>query len=127
MKYLLQFGIIASATFLGELLSHIIPLSVPAGVYGLILLFIGLCTKLIPLHAVKETSAFLLDLMPILFVPAGVGLLEKWGILQPVLIPVTVTVLVSTVLVMVVSGTATQAVIRLGKRKEEPKDAGISL
>ena len=127
MKYLLQFGIIASATFIGELLTYLIPLSIPAGVYGLVLLFIGLCTKLIPLHAVKETSAFLLDLMPILFVPAGVGLLEKWGILQPVLIPVAITVLASTVVVMVVSGTVTQTAIKLKKRKEAPKDAGISL
>ncbi len=127
MKYIKQFGIILSVTLLGELLNAVIPLPVPASIYGLVLMLTGLVTKLIPLHAVKETGKFLLDIMPLLFVPAAVGLIDTWGVLKPVIIPVTVTVLVSTVAVMVVSGHATQAVIRISKRKEEAKNEGIVL
>ena len=125
MKYIKQFGIILSVTLLGELLNAVIPLPVPASIYGLVLMLPGLMTKLIPLHAVKETGKFLLDIMPLLFVPAAVGLIDTWGVLRPVIVPVTVTVLVSTVAVMAASGRATQAVIRFSKQKEETKNEGI--
>ena len=125
MKYIKQFGIILSVTLLGELLNAVIPLPVPASIYGLVLMLTGLMTKLIPLHAVKETGKFLLDIMPLLFVPAAVGLIDTWGVLRPVIVPVTVTVLVSTVAVMAASGRATQAVIRFSKQKEETKNEGI--
>ncbi|HBL81834.1 MAG TPA: murein hydrolase regulator LrgA [Clostridiales bacterium] len=125
MKYIKQFGIILSVTLLGELLNAVIPLPVPASIYGLVLMLTGLMTKLIPLHAVKETGKFLLDIMPLLFVPAAVGLIDTWGVLRPVIVPVTVTVLVSTVAVMAASGRATQAVIRFSKQKEESKNEGI--
>lgn len=125
MKYIKQFGIILSVTLLGELLNAAIPLPVPASIYGLVLMLTGLMTKLIPLHEVKETGKFLLDIMPLLFVPAAVGLIDTWGVLRPVIVPVTVTVLVSTVAVMAASGRATQAVIRFSKQKEESKNEGI--
>lgn len=125
MKYIKQFGIILSVTLLGELLNAVIPLPVPASIYGLVLMLTGLMTKLIPLHAVKETGKFLLDIMPLLFVPAAVGLIDTWGVLRPVIVPVTITVLVSTVAVMAASGRATQAVIRFSKQKEESKNEGI--
>ena len=125
MKYIKQFGIILSVTLLGELLNAVIPLPVPASIYGLVLMLTGLMTKLIPLHAVKEKGKFLLDIMPLLFVPAAVGLIDTWGVLRPVIVPVTVTVLVSTVAVMAASGRATQAVIRFSKQKEETKNEGI--
>ena len=125
MKYIKQFGIILSVTLLGELLNAVIPLPVPASIYGLVLMLTGLMTKLIPLHAVKETGKFLLDITPLLFVPAAVGLIDTWGVLRPVIVPVTVTVLVSTVAVMAASGRATQAVIRFSKQKEESKNEGI--
>ena len=125
MKYIKQFGIILSVTLLGELLNAVIPLPVPASIYGLVLMLTGLMTKLIPLHALKETGKFLLDIMPLLFVPAAVGLIDTWGVLRPVIVPVTVTVLVSTVAVMAASGLATQAFIRFSKQKEESKNEGI--
>ena len=127
MKYFMQFGIILAVTFLGEVMAHFIPLPVPTGVYGLILMLIGLITKIIPLRAVKETATFLLEIMPVMFIPAAVGISEKWDILAPVLLPVTVTMLVSTIVVMVASGHVTQTVIRAKSRKEAKKDESISL
>ena len=127
MKYIMQFGIILTVTLLGEVMAYLIPLPVPASIYGLVLMFVGLLTGVIPLRAVKDTGKILLDVMPLLFVPPAVGLVNKWGILQPILIPVTVTTLITTVVVMLASGYATQTVIRLEKRKEAKKDEGIAL
>lgn len=119
MKYLRQFAIILAISLLGEIIHALIPLPIPASIYGIILLFLALECKILPLHAIRETSAFLVDIMPLLFIPAGVGLLDKWSILQEVLLPFAVIVVVSTFVVMAVSGRVTQAVIRRGQKKEE--------
>ena len=116
MKYLRQFMIILLVSFVGELLKYVIPLPVPASIYGLVILFILLETGILKLDAVKETSVFLIEIMPLMFIPAGVGLMESWGELKAVLVPVLVITLVSTIVVMVVSGRVTQAVIRLEKK-----------
>ena len=103
MKYIKQFLIILGICLLGELLKYCIPLPVTASIYGLVLLFVGLMTGVIRLDMVKETAKFFIDIMPIMFVPAGVGLLESWGILQNMMIPAIVITVVSTVVVMIVS------------------------
>ena len=56
MKYVRQFLIILFISFLGELLKHIIPLSVPASIYGMLLLFLALEFKILKVSDIKETS-----------------------------------------------------------------------
>ena len=123
MKYLRQFMIILLVSFLGELLKYVIPLPVPASIYGLVILFILLETGILKLNAVKETSVFLIEIMPLMFIPAGVGLMESWGDLNSMLLEVVVINLVSTVLVMGVSGKVTELVLkRSANKKGETKD-----
>lgn len=59
--------------------------------------------------------------MPLMFVPAGVGLLSSWGVLKPVCVPIMVIVLISTIIVMAVSGKVTQGVIRMEKNIRKRK------
>ena len=118
MKYTRQFAIILAVTFLGELLKYLIPLQIPASIYGLVLMLIALKTKIIPLSAVQDVGKFLIEIMPMMFIPAAVGLLDAWDILQGILLPVSIIVVISTILVMVVSGRVTQKVIRLEKGKK---------
>ena len=54
MKFIRQFLIIILISFAGELLHAILPLPVPASIYGLLILLAGLQTKVIPLKAVDE-------------------------------------------------------------------------
>lgn len=118
MKYIKQFLIILLLSFLGELLKYILPLPIPASIYGLILLFFALQFKMIQLSDIKETADFLLEIMPLMFIPAGVGILESWGVLKPVLVPVIVVTVVSTVVVMAAAGKVTQWVIKVQKKKK---------
>jgi holin-like protein len=117
MKYIKQFTLILFISFLGELLKYLLPFSVPASIYGLVLLFLGLEIGWIRLSAIEDTANFLIDVMPLTFVPAGVGLMESWGVLQPVLLKIALITVVSTVAVMAVSGRVTQGVIRHQKKK----------
>lgn len=115
MKYLRQLLIILIFSFAGEALHYLVPIQMPASIYGLVLLFIGLMTGLIQLSQVQETAKFLIEIMPMMFIPAGVGLLESWGVLKPILVPVIVILVVSTVLVMGVSGLVTQGIMHIGR------------
>ena len=119
MKYVRQLLIILFISFLGELLKYIIPLSIPASIYGMVLLFLALELKILKVSDIKETSNFLIEIMPLMFIPAGVGLIDSWGELRPILLPVIVLLLVSTVLVMGVSGQVTQQMMHHGKKEDK--------
>ena len=117
MKYVRQFVIIMLFTFLGEVLKALLTFPVPASIYGLLALLIALETKLLPLASVRDVGEFFVEIMPLTFIPAGVGLLESWGVMKPMLGSLVLTVVVSTILVMAVSGLVTQGVIALRKRR----------
>lgn len=121
MKYIKQFGIILLITFIGEILHWLLPVPVPAGIYGIVLLFTGLKTGIVPLSEVKEASGFLIQIMPLMFIPAAVGLMDTWEVISPSWLQFVLMTVISTVVVMAVSGLTTQAVIRLRKRKEAGK------
>lgn len=119
MKYLRQFCIILLLSFLGEGLHIILPLPVPASVYGLVLMLAALQTGILKTHQVRETAGFLIEIMPVMFIPAAAGLLNAWGVLEPVFVPVAVITAVTTVFVMAVTGLVTQGIIRKGRKKNE--------
>lgn len=112
MKYVRQFWIILLLSAMGEGLHILIPLPIPASVYGLVLMLAALMTKIIKVERVKEAADFLIEIMPVMFIPAGVGLLTSWGALKPIWLPITVITVLTTVIVMVATGRITQAVIR---------------
>lgn len=116
MKYLKQFLIIMSVSCVGEVLNHLIPLPIPASIYGLVIMLGLLISKKLGLNAVKETADFLISIMPVMFIPVSVGLIAAWEELQPFLIPVIVISVVSTVLVMAATGKTTDVIL---KTKEE--------
>lgn len=118
MKYLKQFGIIMCISFIGELLNEVISLPIPASIYGIVILFVCLELKIIKPESVKETSKFLVDIMPIMFVPAAVGLLETWGLLKSSLVPYVVITFMGTFVVMIISGWVTQIFIHLQKKEK---------
>ena len=122
MKYLKQFLIILVISFAGELLKYVLPLPIPASIYGMVILLVGLLTGLIALDAVKDVGKFLIEIMPVMFIPAGVGLMSSWGILKPLLLPVSIITVVTIVTVMAATGKVSQWVIRKGKSDKEENE-----
>ncbi len=122
MRFIKQLLIILGVTFAGEALHFLLPLPVPASIYGLVLMLLCLCFKVFPLRAVEETGDFLIDLMPALFIPATVGVMAAWDVLQPVLLQVALITFLSLIVVMAVSGRVTQwALRREAKHHQEEK------
>ena len=76
MKYVRQFWIILLISAMGEALHVLIPLPVPASVYGLVLMLLCLVTGILKTSQVKEAAFFLIEIMPVMFIPAAAGF---WG------------------------------------------------
>lgn len=113
MKFVKQFLIIVTVSLLGELLAWLIPLPIPGGIYGLILMFCALKFKIFPLSKVKETSKFFIDIMPIFFVPPGVAILDSLDILKAHWWQIALTAILSTFVVMIISGKITTLILTL--------------
>ena len=119
MKSLFRITIILGVAMLGEILSGLLPLPVPGSVYGLVLMLLALCTGIIPLEKVQTEGKLFLDIMPVMFIPAAVGLIDSWSQLKGMLLPVGTIMVVSTFVVMAAAGLVTQAVIRRSAARKE--------
>ena len=114
MKYIHQFLIIMAISFIGELLS-LLPLPVPASVYGLFILLICLFTGIIKLKDIEDVADWLILIMPVLFVPSAVSLMNVGDELLGDIVVIGVVLVVSTIVVMVTTGKVAQLII---ERKE---------
>lgn len=112
MKYIKQFVVILLISFMGEILNRLIPLPIPASIYGIVIMFLCLQFGIIKISDVKETGAFLVEIMPVMFIPAAVGLITYWEQLQPIILPIIVITIVSTVLVILATGKTTDLLLK---------------
>ena len=114
MKYLKQVLIILAFTGLGEALAYLIPLPIPAAIYGLILLLAALLTGVLKSEQVRDSANFLISIMPVLYVPICVKILEYWGVISQNAAAIISLTVLSTFLVFAVAGLVTQALLKKG-------------
>ena len=125
MKYLKQFTLILAYALMGEILHTVLPFPIPASIYGIALLFLSLEFHIIKLDKVKDAGKFLIEIMPIMFIPSSVGLMDSWGLIKTSVLPYITIPIVSTILVMGVSAWITQLMIRLDKKKQKSESHKI--
>lgn len=116
MKHLFRLSVILLISLIGEILHAVIPLPVPAGIYGMALMFLALWLGIYKPETVRVVGAFLTEILPVMFIPGAVGLLESWDAMQSMLLPCCIALVPVTLIVMAVSGHATQLVMKIGKR-----------
>lgn len=121
VKYIFQFARITAFCLAGEVLAAVLPLPIPASVYGLLLLAAALKFGVLKLDQVRETGLFLTGIFPLLFVPAAAGVMELWAEMGNMLLPILIAIIPVTVLVMVSAGRTTQAMT--GRKKKEADHA----
>jgi len=124
MKILKELAIIIGITLVGELLNKCLPLPVPAGVYGMFLLLLLLCIGVVKVEHVETTVGFVLEIMPILFIPATVGLMDSYAEAKEILVPMVVISVVSTVVVLVTTGKVAEGILSMGKKQGKAGAAG---
>lgn len=118
MKILKQVMIIGTITFVGELCNLLVPLPVPASIYGMVLLFVCLQTGVIKLSQIEETADFLITVMPVMFVAPCVSLMDAIGGVKDSVLAIVLICLFTTVTTMSVTGVTAQTIIRIRKRRE---------
>lgn len=119
MKFMHQILLIFLFSFLGELLHSLIPIPIPASIYGMVLIFTALSLKIIKPTDVRAAGSFLISILPVLFVAPIVSLMDCWEMIRPQLIPIVAILLVSTVVCFAVCGWTAQFFIR--KKQEDHK------
>ena len=98
MKLYVQLMIIFMISLVGEGISSVFHLSVPGSIIGLVLLFLALQFKLLRLRHISMVGNFLLANMTILFLPPAVGIMDKFQVIAPYLLPIILIVLGAIVL-----------------------------
>ena len=119
MGALMEFAIILGVTLAAEMLHAFLPLPVPASIYGMILMLVLLMSGIVKLDKVKRAGSFLLEIMPVMFIPAAVGLLEIITEMKGALLPIAGVIVLTTIIVMAATGRTAQWIIEreAGKKK----------
>ena len=102
MKYYVQFMLICLFAVIGEALSTFFKLPIPGSIIGLIILFLALQFKWLRVRHVNMVGNFLLANMTILFLPAGVGIMERWNAISANIVPIILIIMGALVLNIVV-------------------------
>lgn len=120
IRICLQIGILFIFSYIGTFIQNLFHLIIPGSIIGLILLFICLTLKLIPVELIEDGAGFLLGILTLLFVPMTVGIMNYPSLLSWQGLLLFGIVVVSTAITIVISGVFSQ---HLEKRTEKKKEA----
>ncbi|WP_406657629.1 CidA/LrgA family protein [Methanolobus sp. ZRKC2] len=112
MKYLIQFGIILTICFMGEFLHNIFNLPIPGNVLGMVLLLLFLLTGIVKLSMIEDVSNFMLKHLSFFFIPAAVGLITCFSILEGKWTALMFISVASTFIIAVVTGMTVQILMK---------------
>ncbi len=99
----------------GEIISRSLGLPIPGNVMGMGLLLLGLMVGWIDVKWIEEAAEILLSNMTLFFVPAGVGVMVYSDLIAAEWLPITVATVVSTFVVMAVTGLLAQKLENQGQ------------
>ncbi|MDX7997753.1 hypothetical protein FE394_00705 [Xenorhabdus sp. Reich] len=101
-QYLRAFALLYLCLIAGNIISALLPFSLPGSIIGLLLLFCLLAFQIIPSHWVKPSCSLLMKNMTLLFLPIGVGVMDYYPQLSQQMLPIVLSCITSTVIVMIV-------------------------
>ncbi len=117
MKCLKGIAIISFCLLVGQVANSIIDFPAPTSVYGMFCLFFLLLTKLVKVDDVECVGIFLLSGLAMFFAPSGVGLMEKYSVIQDVVLPLVLVLILTTIVTMVVTMKTVQLARKVGKKR----------
>jgi len=117
LQYIKQLVIILFISILGELCNAVLPLPIPAAVYGLAIMLVLLITGVLRLHQIEKVGNLFLEFMPIIFVPIALQILPVWKAFQNVILPFLIISVIGTFLIIVITGRVTQFIVERKERE----------
>lgn len=104
--------------FLGTELKQIIPLPIPGSMFGLFLLFLALCCKVIKLEWVEQGAKWLMAELLLFFIPSAVGIVNYQQIISLQGVEIVLLIALSTMIVMGMTALTAEK-ISVRKRSEQ--------
>ena len=117
MEILAQIGVVLGICLLGEAVSAVLPLPVPAGVTSMILMFALLCTGRFKQKSIEGMSSFLLRNMAVFFIPSCVGIMRYADVFLRNALPILLICVLTTPVVFFAAGTSVRLTMRWMERK----------
>ena len=108
-----QCAILFGCLALGELIVFLTGIKLPSSIIGMLLLTLFLKLGWIKLHWVQGMSDFLVANLGFFFIPPGVALMLYFDIIAAEFWPIAIASLVSTLLVLVVTGWVNQLIRKI--------------
>lgn len=131
MNILKQWILILFVYFLGEVAAKSLSLPIPGNIMGMIFLFLFLVTGVIKLEKIEDAAKSILGNLAFLFIPAGVGLMNYFGIISNYVAQILFIVVITTFIVMSCTGLTVQLVSRKiessAVKKIKNKESTVSL
>lgn len=118
MKYVFQFLIIGTISFVAEVLDILLPFPIPASVYGLVIMFLLLLFKIIKPEQIADVADFFVAVMPIFFISTSVSLMTNYAAIKTQGILLILAAFISTIVTIAITGIVAQVLIRFKRRKK---------
>lgn len=118
MGVLMEFAIILGVSLAAELMHAFVPLPVPASIYGMVLMLALLTSGILKPEKVKRAGGFLLEIMPVMFIPAAVGLMDIAAGMRGALLPIAGVIVLTTIIVMAATGRTAQWIMEREEGKK---------
>lgn len=109
-----QCTILFGCLALGELVVYLTGVKLPSSIIGMLFLTLFLSIGWIKIEWVQGLSDFLVANLGFFFVPSGVALMLYFDVIKAQFLPIVIATIVSTVLVLVVTGWVHQIVRKYG-------------
>ncbi|MCY9873893.1 CidA/LrgA family protein [Vibrio barjaei] len=100
LHYILSFAIIFVALFIGNTIQHLLDVSVPGSIFGMLLLFAAMASGVIPVKLVQPGAHVFIRYMILLFVPISVGLMNHFNMLIANALPILAGAIGGTLIVL---------------------------
>lgn len=122
MKILLQIGAVFLICLIGEGLSLILPFPFPGSVIAMILLFLLLLFGVLKVESIRQKAEFMQQNMAFFFIPAGVGIIDYFDVLQSTWLPFLMICLITTILTFAATALTVTLVMKLQRHLEKKKE-----
>ena len=119
MKYLFQFMIILLFVFMGEVCEYFINLPIAGSIYGLLLLFIALCTRVVKLEWVSDIADWFHSIMALFFIAPAVAVIDIWPQISDIWYYLVLLLVAAYFVTMVITGKTADYFLDKNKRNKK--------
>ena len=121
MKYLLQFCVILIFALIGQLLEYLIPAPIAGSIYGMVLLFSALATKIVKLEWVEDVANWMQGVMAVFFIAPAVAIIDIWADIADIWWILAGLMIVTYLVTMIITGVTADKLIERKNNEIEYK------